>query len=115
MAIGDKTLQLAGKVADGVVLHTFMSDDTVRRSVEVIRNAAADSGRDPASIRVWSVLGTVTDDVPEELRLRKLVGRLATYLQGYGEVLVRTNGWDLADLERFRTDDLNTNPGWMNR
>ncbi|CAN5200197.1 TIGR03857 family LLM class F420-dependent oxidoreductase [soil metagenome] len=106
MAIGDKTLQLAGKVADGVVLHTFMSDETVRRSVEVIRNAAADAGRDPEAIRVWSVLGTVTDDVPEELRLRKLVGRLATYLQGYGEVLVRTNGWDLADLERFRTDDL---------
>ncbi|MGA8847989.1 MAG: TIGR03857 family LLM class F420-dependent oxidoreductase [Nocardioides sp.] len=106
MAIGDKTLQLAGRVADGVVLHTFMSDEAVRRSVQVIRNAAADAGRDPASVRVWSVLGTVTDEVPEELRLRKLVGRLATYLQGYGEVLVRTNGWDLADLERFRTDDL---------
>ena len=106
MAIGDKTLELAGRVADGVVLHPFMSDETVRRSVEVVRNAAADAGRDPGSIRVWSVLGTVTDEVPEELRLRKLVGRLATYLQGYGEVLVRTNGWDLADLERFRTDDL---------
>ncbi len=106
MAIGGKTLELAGRVADGVVLHTFMTDETVRRSVEVIRNAAADAGRDPASVRVWSVLGTVTDDVPEELRLRKLVGRLATYLQGYGEVLVRANRWDLADLERFRADDL---------
>ncbi|CAN5639547.1 TIGR03857 family LLM class F420-dependent oxidoreductase [soil metagenome] len=106
MAIGTKTLELAGRVADGVVLHTFMSDDTVRRSVEVIRNAAADAGRDPASVRVWSVLATVTDDVPEELRLRKLVGRLATYLQGYGAVLVRANEWDLADLERFGTDDL---------
>lgn len=106
MAIGGRTLELAGRVADGVVLHTFMSDDTVRRSVEIIRNTAADAGRDPASVRVWSVLGTVTDDVPEELRLRKLVGRLATYLQGYGEVLVRANGWDLAALERFRNDDL---------
>ena len=106
MAIGEKTLQLAGRVADGVVLHTFMSEATVRRAVEVVRNAAADAGRDPHAVRVWSVLATVTDDVPQELRLRKLVGRLATYLQGYGEVLVRTNGWDLADLERFRTDDL---------
>lgn len=106
MAIGARTLELAGRVADGVVLHTFMSDDTLRRSVEVIRNAAADAGRDPASIRIWSVLATVTDDVPEQLRLRKLVGRLATYLQGYGEVLVRANQWDLADLERFRADDL---------
>ena len=106
MAIGARTLELAGRVADGVVLHTFMSDDTLRRSVEIIRNAAADAGRDPASVRIWSVLATVTDDVPEQLRLRKLVGRLATYLQGYGEVLVRANQWDLADLERFRTDDL---------
>lgn len=106
MAIGDRTLELAGRLADGVVLHTFMSDDTVRRSVQVVRNAAADAGRDPARVRVWSVLATVTDDVAEELRLRKLVGRLATYLQGYGEVLVRANGWDVAALERFRADEL---------
>ncbi|TYL45666.1 TIGR03857 family LLM class F420-dependent oxidoreductase [Nocardioides sp. BGMRC 2183] len=106
MAIGDRTLELAGQVADGVVLHTFFTDDTLRRAVEVIRNAAADAGRDPGSVRIWSVLATVTDEVPTELRLRKLVGRLATYLQGYGEVLVRANGWDLADLERFRNDTL---------
>ena len=47
------------------------------------------------SVRIWSVLATVEESIPEELRLRKLVGRLATYLQGYGEVLVRANGWDL--------------------
>ena len=34
----------------------------------------------------------------------KSVGRLATYLQGYGDLLVRTNGWDPAVLERFRAD-----------
>ena len=28
----------------------------------------------------------------------KTVGRLATYLQGYGDLLVRTNGWDPAVL-----------------
>lgn len=106
MAIGDRSLELAGRLADGVVLHTFLSDDALRRSVEVVRNAAADAGRDPASVRVWAVLATVSDDLPEELRLRKLVGRLATYLQGYGAVLVRANGWDPADLERFRGDDL---------
>ncbi|WP_395695171.1 TIGR03857 family LLM class F420-dependent oxidoreductase [Nocardioides sp.] len=106
MAIGERSLRLAGQVADGVVLHTFMTDETVARCVATVRRAAEEAGRDPAAVRVWSVLATVTDDLPEELRLRKLVGRLATYLQGYGEVLVRANGWDLADLERFRTDDL---------
>lgn len=106
MAIGERTLELAGRVADGVVLHTFLTDDTVARAVAIIRAAARDAGRDPASVRIWSVLATVEDSVPQEQRLRKLVGRLATYLQGYGEVLVSANGWDPAALERFRQDPL---------
>lgn len=106
MAIGAKTLELAGRVADGVVLHTFLGDETLARSVTTVRLAAADAGRDPSSVRIWAVLATVEESIPEELRLRKLVGRLATYLQGYGEVLVRANGWDLADLQRFRDDPL---------
>ena len=40
------------------------------------------------------------------MRLKKTVGRLATYLQGYGDLLVRTNGWDPAVLERFRADEV---------
>ena len=34
------------------------------------------------------------------------MGRLATYLQGYGDLLVRTNGWDPSVLERFRADEV---------
>lgn len=104
MAIGGKTLELAGRVADGVVLHTFLSDETLARSVATIRRSAAEAGRDPSSVRIWAVLATVEDSIPEEIRLRKLVGRLATYLQGYGEVLVRANGWDPAVLQKFRDD-----------
>ena len=28
-----------------------------------------------------------------------------TYLQGYGDLMVRVNGWDPAGLERFRADE----------
>ena len=105
-AIGDRTLELAGRIADGVVLHTFLTDETLARAVGHIRRGAHQAGRDPASVRVWSVLVTVEDSVPEDLRLRKLVGRLATYLQGYGDLLVETNGWDPAVLQRFREDEL---------
>ncbi len=42
----------------------------------------------------------------EELRLKKTVARLATYLQGYGELMVSTNDWDPAVLERFRADSV---------
>ena len=107
MAIGPKSLELAGRVADGVVLHTFFTDETLARAVRTIRDERR--ARRPATrpaVRVWSVLATVEESIPEEQRLRKLVGRLATYLQGYGEVLVRANGWDPAALDRFRTDEL---------
>ena len=55
-------------------------------------------------MRVWSCLATVGDHLPEELRLKKTVARLATYLQGYGDLMVKTNDWDPAVLQRFRAD-----------
>ena len=102
VALGEKTLERAGAVVDAVVLHTFFTDDTLARSVAAVRRGAERAGRDPASVRIWSVLATVGDHLPEEARLKKLVGRLGTYLQGYGDVLVRVNGWDPKVLERFR-------------
>jgi 5,10-methylenetetrahydromethanopterin reductase len=105
-ALGPKTLELAGRCMDGVILHTFFTDDTLARSVGAVRRGAEGAGRDPTEVRVWSVLATVGDHIDEELRLKKLVGRLATYLQGYGDLLVRVNGWDPAVLARFREDSL---------
>jgi alkanesulfonate monooxygenase SsuD/methylene tetrahydromethanopterin reductase-like flavin-dependent oxidoreductase (luciferase family) len=55
-------------------------------------------------VRVWSCFATVGDHLPEEVRLKKTVGRMATYLQAYGDLLVRTNRWDPAALARFRED-----------
>jgi len=105
-AMGEKSCEFAGRVMDGVVFHTYFADQTLERCVNAVRRGAASADRDPASVRVWSVLGVVTDDVPEELRLRKTVGRLATYLQGYGDLMVRVNNWDPAVLDRFRNDDV---------
>ena len=104
-AIGERTLEFAGEVADGVVLHTFFTDDTLARSVAAVRRGAERAGRDPASVRIWSVLATVGDHLDEDLRLKKLVGRLATYLQGYGDLMVRVNVWDPEVLVRFRSAD----------
>jgi probable F420-dependent oxidoreductase len=103
-AFGPNTLRLAGRVYDQVVLHTFFTDETTARCVRTVKEAAEQAGRDPATVQVWSCFATIGDHLPEELRLRKLVGRLATYLQGYGDLMVRTNGWDPAVLERFRAD-----------
>jgi len=105
-AIGERTLEFAGSLADGVILHTFFADAALERSVAAVHRGAEQAGRDPGSIRIWSVLATVGDHLDEELRLKKLVGRLATYLQGYGDLLVSVNGWDPQVLVRFRADDV---------
>ena len=105
-AMGEKSLEFAGRVMDGVVLHTYFTDDTLARSVAAVRRGAEQAGKDPASVRVWSVLATVGDHLPAEVRLRKTVGRLATYLQGYGDLMVRVNQWDPAPLQAFRNDDV---------
>jgi 5,10-methylenetetrahydromethanopterin reductase len=105
-AIGEQTLEFSGAVADAVVLHTFFTDDTLARSVAAVRRGAEKAGRDPGAVRVWSVLATVGDHIDEDLRRKKLVGRLGTYLQGYGDLLVRVNGWDPAVLDAFRADEV---------
>ena len=87
-----------------MVLHTYFTDEVTARCVELVKNAAANAGRDPADVRVWSCFATVGDHLAPEVRLKKTVGRLGTYLQGYGELLVRTNGWDHEVLRRFLAD-----------
>ena len=104
VAFGPNTLRLAGRCFDEVVLHTYFTDETTARCVETVRRAAEEAGRDPAAVKVWSCFATVGDHLPEPVRLKKTVGRLATYLQGYGDLLVGTNRWDPAVLERFRAD-----------
>lgn len=104
VALGEKSLELAGRCMDAVVLHTFFGDAALTKSVAAVRRGAEQAERDPASVRIWSVLATVSPDGTEEQRLRKTVGRLASYLRGYGDLLVRVNDWDPAVLERFRAD-----------
>lgn len=104
VAFGPNSLALGGRAFDHVVLHTFFTDETLQRCVATVKEAAERAGRNPDDVTVWSCYATIGDHVPEALRLRKTVGRLAAYLQGYGDLLVSTNGWDRAVLERFRAD-----------
>ena len=103
-AFGPNSLALGGRAFDAVVLHTFFTDETTARVIATVKQAAEQAGRDPASGRGWSCFATIGDHLPEALRLKKTVGRMATYLQAYGDLMVRTNDWDPAVLERFRAD-----------
>ena len=105
-AFGPNSLALGGRAMDAVVLHTFFTDETTARCVREVKQAAEKAGRDPAKVRVWSCFATIGDHLPEAIRLKKTVGRMATYLQAYGDLLVKTNRWDPKVLERFRADPL---------
>jgi 5,10-methylenetetrahydromethanopterin reductase len=106
-AFGEKSLEFAGSIFDGVILHTFMSDAAVARAVAWVRRGAEKAGRDPAAVKVWCVLA-VACDAGEERELKLLTARMATYLQapGYGELLFAINGWDPAGLARFRQSEV---------
>ena len=111
-AFGPRTLELGGRCFDNVILHTFFTDETTATAVHTVKNAAEKAGRDPSSVKVWSCFATIGDHLPHELRIKKTVGRLATYLQAYGDLMVRTNNWDPAVLARFREDEfVRTFPG----
>lgn len=56
-AMGDLTCRWAGRVADGVLLNSLWSKEAVEHSVRLIREGAADAGRDPNAVRVWAKIG----------------------------------------------------------
>jgi len=91
-AFGRRSLEFVGSVFDGVILHTFMSDEAVTRAVGLVRKGVLATG----------------PDLDEEQELRYLTARMGTYLQvpQYGELLVGINEWDPAILERFRASEV---------
>src|SRR5262245_50859352 len=105
-AFGERSLEFAGSVFDGVILHTFLSDAAVARAVALVRRGAEKAGRDPASVKVWSVLA-VACDASEERTLKLLTARMATYMQapGYGELLFAINGWDRSEERRVGKEE----------
>lgn len=106
MAFGENTLKLGGRAFDFVVLHTFFTEETLERCVRTVKEAAEQAGRDPGDVAVWSCFATIGDSISGELQTEKLVARLSTYLQYYGDLMVSTNRWDPQVLERFRADPL---------
>jgi alkanesulfonate monooxygenase SsuD/methylene tetrahydromethanopterin reductase-like flavin-dependent oxidoreductase (luciferase family) len=106
VGFGPKSLEHAGTIYDGTHLHTFMSDQALSDAVAAVRRGEATAGREAGVVKNWSVLATACD-VSEEVYLKYIVARLGTYLQipGYGDMLVKINGWDSEVLKSFRTHE----------
>ena len=98
---------LAARVAaacfDGVLLPPVFTPEATRSIVWRLRAECERIDRDPATLRVCQSVITAPD--LDELETRALAhARAVTYLDapGYGETLVRLNGWDPAQLTRLR-------------
>ena len=107
VGFGPNSLRFAGAHFDGVHLHTFITDHGLRRAKALVREGAEAAGRDPDSVKIWSVLATAVNPSREDY-LRKLVARMATYMQapGYAEMLIALNEWNPAVLVAFRASPL---------
>jgi len=102
-AVGPKTLALAGRSFDGVILHPFLTPPAVARSLEVARAAAAAAGKDPDALRCFATVVVAPDRTSEDAALA-VGARAAGYFQlrGLGDALVAANGWHAGDLARYR-------------
>ena len=107
VGFGPRSLRFAGAHFDGVHLHTFITDEGLRRAKTLIQEGAEAAGRDPDNIKIYAVQATALDPDREDY-LRKLVARMATYMQapGYAEMLIDLNGWDTKVLDDFRANDI---------
>jgi 5,10-methylenetetrahydromethanopterin reductase len=61
-ASGPKTLQLAGEIADGVVINTGLTPDIVRDSIAQVRIGCERAGRDIGEVDMWWLPLTCVDD-----------------------------------------------------
>jgi 5,10-methylenetetrahydromethanopterin reductase len=103
-AVGPKTLELAGRCFDGVILHPFLTVDAVARSIATVRNAAERAGRDPNATRCYATVVTASDVSANDAGLA-VGSRAAGYfhVRGLGDALVAANQWSADDLARYRS------------
>ena len=99
--IGPKTLALSGRHFDGVVLHPFLTVEGVRRSIAIVREAAANAGRDPMGVKIYATIVTAPDTLSDAQRADILEARAVSYFmhRELGLPIVATNGWDEAPLD----------------
>ena len=102
-AMGEKTMTWAGRVADAVLFNSLWTPAAVERSAKLVRQGAEEAGRDPASVRIWTILVTACD-VPEEAMLQYVVRRMNTYIlfPSMFNAICDANGWNRADAARLR-------------
>jgi probable F420-dependent oxidoreductase len=102
-----RAARTAAACFDGVLLPPVFTPEATASIVARLRSECERIDRDPATLRICQSVITAPD--LDEAETRALAhARAVTYLDapGYGEMLVRLNGWDPAPLARLRDHEL---------
>lgn len=105
-AIGPKTLSLAARIADGVILNAYSPVNYVKFAVQKFRETAKIAGRDPDNLTVAGVIAVrLQTDHLDDL-MSRCKSRIASLLteRNVGEILVQTCGYDSVILQAIRRD-----------
>lgn len=104
-AIGPNSLNLAGAHFDGAVLHPFLTTEGVARSAAMVRDAAKQAGRDPATVKIYAEV-VVAPDCSDEQITNTVRARAATYftLRDLGRHIITANRWDPSPMHRLLAD-----------
>lgn len=97
-ASGPRSLQLAGELADGVMI-TAVHPVMVKWKVEQIEKGALKAGRDPAEIDIWARTQIYVANSKEEAR-REVAGYTATNSMGLYTFLFQRNSPEIDDLRQ---------------
>jgi 5,10-methylenetetrahydromethanopterin reductase len=102
----DRAAKTIARCMDGVLLVPNLVPDATSAAIERIRRECELIGRDPASVHIAQCVITAPELGDTETR-QLAHARALTYLQapGYGEALVKANGWDRSVLDALNAHE----------
>jgi 5,10-methylenetetrahydromethanopterin reductase len=85
-------------------LHPFLTTDAVAASVQAVRTAAEEAGRDIALVRCYATVVVAPDRNSDESEtVVNARGAGYFHVAGLGDALIAANGWNAAELDRYRS------------
>lgn len=100
---GPKTIEMAGRVADGVFLRVGRHPENLRTAIERVHTGAREAGRDPHEIGIGLIFHTVMSDDPAEIRAT--ARSMAAGYYEYSPALFEIPGlpWDGPSVEELKS------------
>lgn len=99
-AVGPKALDLAARLADGILIADFATVPFLEKLVPEMRERVASYGRDPDQFRFYARTGiNLTDDVETALRYRKTLMAVLAPLPGMSRQIVHPD-YDVDEIIR---------------